>query len=175
MRMKKFRVILASCAALLLLAAAPVTQSRPGSFRQERPTHCGNSNAVLDGLAQKTPAEELLIVVARLGDGETRPDLNQRRLHNVRTYLTEFLPAGAGRRQPQTILLTQGEKVSGLGRVEFYVRGELIHRLPLKQNADLVVGTCYPEQPPCTLQSDQNFYPCRAGRRLRHKARGRLK
>ncbi|MCA1615302.1 MAG: hypothetical protein LC800_14600 [Acidobacteria bacterium] len=91
-----------------------------------------------------------LIIMARLGDGERRRELNYRRLHNVRLQLTNIsFPA-------DKIVAAEGERVSGLGRVEFYVRGEFIGALPVRRGADICVGCCGP---------DENFYPYRRDNR----------
>ncbi len=133
-------------------------------FEELGPAHCGDNIAVLDVLTQRTSPNKLIIVIAHLGDGETRPNLNQRRLHNVRTYWLEYLTAEGARRKPETVVLAEGERISGYGRLHFYVDGKLIGVLKLRRNADLLVGTCYPtpvERDPCTLKTDRNFYPCR--------------
>ncbi len=133
-------------------------------FEELGPAHCGDNIALLDVLTQRTLSEKLIIVIAHLGDGETRPNLNWRRLYNVHTYWAEYLTAEGARRKPETIVLAGGEKVKGYGRLEFYVDGKLIAVLKVRRNADLLVGTCYPdpeERDPCTLKSDRNFYPCR--------------
>jgi hypothetical protein len=111
--------------------------------------------------AQKSDPDVLFIVVSHLGDVEAKPNLNIRRLHNVRTYLTEFI-LRKYRRKPETIILAQGERVKGLGRIDFYVKGQLYETLEIRRNDDLIVGTCYPdpvERNPCTLDTDRNFYP----------------
>jgi len=91
-----------------------------------------------------------LIIVARLGNGERRRELNYRRLHNVRLQLTLIgVPS-------DKIVVAEGERVSGLGRVEFYVRGEFIGALPVRRAGDICVGCCGP---------DENFYPYRRANR----------
>jgi hypothetical protein len=148
----------------------PLAAHNLRDFADARPTNCAERDAVLDGITQKTPADKLLIVIARLGDGETRANLNQRRLHNVRDYWTEFLPAGY-RRQAETIILAEGQQVRGYGQLEFYVEGNLVWVTKLPNNADLQVGECYPPDDsyirnhrfnPCEVKSNKIFYPCRA-------------
>jgi hypothetical protein len=101
----------------------------------------------------------LLIVIARMGEKEARANLNRRRLHNVRTFWTEF----RNKRKPETIILAEGERVKDYGRLEVYAGGKLATILKLKRDSDLIVGNCYPdplEAPFCSVQSNQNFYPC---------------
>jgi hypothetical protein len=125
------------------------------------PARCHDYNAILDVTAQNTPHDKLIIVIARLGDGETRSNLNWRRLHNVRTYWTEYY---LDKRKQDMIVLAVGERVQGHGRVELYVGGKLIAMLKLRRNADLVIGECYttPEGTPfCDDEMNRGFYPCR--------------
>jgi hypothetical protein len=135
---------------------------RSESKMQDRPTGCEYNTAILDSLAQKTQLDQLIIVIAHLGSNETKPNLNNCRLHNVRTYLTEFLTDPSVRRKPETIVLAQGERVPGLGRIEFYVNGRLVDVLKIRTNADLSVANCGREPPenPCP-HSMRNFYPCK--------------
>ncbi len=131
-------------------------------FDQELPTGCELNVAILDGLAQRAEAGDLIIVIARLGHEETRPNLNRRRLHNVRTYLTEILTDERVKRKPETIVLAEGERSPGNGRIELYLKGKLFDVLRVRRNADLVVGYCALEPPerPCPPE-EKNLYPCR--------------
>jgi hypothetical protein len=151
-------------AILILFPAGSTTGTKGQSLNagEGRPTNCAHSITVLDVLAQNTPKDELIIVVARLGDGEIRRELNHRRLHNVRHYLTKFLTHESVRRSPETVLVAEGERVKGYGRVEFYVGGKLFDRLYIMTGGDLVVS-CYDSDPvgSCTGEGDREFYPCR--------------
>ncbi len=144
-----------------------------------RPTSCAVRSAVIDGIRYNALADELIIIIARSGDGEMRADLGRRRLHNVRAYWTEFLPAGS-RRRPETIVLAEGERVRGFGRLEFYTGGKLIEVIRLKRNADLFTGECYPPDDsyirnnrfnPCEVRSNRIFYPCRDAKPRQRKRR----
>jgi hypothetical protein len=129
---------------------------------QDRPTGCEYNTAILDGLAQNTKPNELIIVIARLGPKDTKPNLNNRRLHNVRTYLTEFLTDSSVRRRPETIVLAQGERGHDYGSVEFYISGKLVDTLKIRGNADLSVANCGWEPPenPCP-PAMRDLYPCK--------------
>jgi hypothetical protein len=165
--MKHFIITLISVS-LVLLSFNMRTLTRWSSaassevIMQDEPTGCEYNSAALDVLAQKSRLADLIIVIARLGSNETRPNLNSRRLHNVRTYLTEFLTDPSVRRSSETIVLAQGERVLGFGRVEFYVNGKLVSTLTLRTNADLTAANCGIEPPesPCP-SSMKNFYPCK--------------
>ncbi len=81
--------------------------------------------------------DDLIIVIARLGKGDRSREVNRRRLHNVKTYLVEFLG-----RPPKTIVLAEGERKNGLGSIDLYVRGKLADTLELGAGEDLLVGSC---------------------------------
>ena len=139
-------------------------------FADAKPPGCDYRDFVLDGIIQKTPADELIIVIARPGDGDTRPNLSRRRLYNVRAYWTQFLKAEGAKRKPETVVLAEGEKVKGYGQLEFYVGGKLVEVLKLARNSDLWVGMCYPPDDsyirnhnfdPCRVAENKVFYPCR--------------
>jgi hypothetical protein len=132
------------------------------STTQAGPTGCEYNTAVLDGVTQQTGPDELIIVIARLGPKDTKPNLNNRRLHNVRSYLSEFLTDSRVRRRPETLVLAQGERAPDFGSVEFYVEGKLFHTLKLRPNADLSIANCGWEPPenPCPRQM-RNLYPCK--------------
>ena len=78
---------------LVIGSAAVAAQEKPqmGS----KPSNCEENISILGAATQAVDKEGLLIVIARLGDGEQNPELNRRRLHNVRTYLSQstFMPA----------------------------------------------------------------------------------
>lgn len=148
---------------ILNVASAPESRAiRSESVQQDRHTGCEYNTAVLDGLAQKTKLDELIIVLAYQGRSETRSNLNHRRLSNVRVFFTEYLTDPTVRRKPQMIVLAQGEQTEGLGRVEFYVGGKLVDTLKLSPNADLSVGSCgwEPPEDPCPPLM-RNLYPCK--------------
>ena len=150
----------------LSLTAVAFTQRpiavRSESITEDRPTGCEYNTAILDNFAQKTKLDELIIVIAHLGSNETNPNLNNRRLHNVRVYLTKFLTDPSVRRKPETIVLAQGERVHDFGRIDFYVNGKLVDTLKIRTNADLSVANCGREPPesPCP-PSMRDFYPCK--------------
>src|SRR5262249_54392719 len=120
--------------------------------------------STLSAAHQAAGDEGLIIIIARLGDGEYNRELNRRRLHNTRVYLTEF----DWHRKPETVVTAEGDRVQGYGRVELYVRGKLYRVLPVKRNRDLLVGSCEPndERP---VSAEHNLYPY-LDRKLRKNA-----
>ncbi len=84
-----------------------------------------DSKANIALLAQGVSEGEGIILIARLGDGESSRSLSRRRLQVVRDYL----PVNPGlNRQPipdENIITAYGKRVRGRGRIEAYVRGKL--------------------------------------------------
>jgi len=116
--------------------------------------NCEQNNFALNFLNSAAPKDGLIIAIARLGDGETQNKFNWRRLHNIKVYLTKF----GLNRNPETLILAQGERVKGYGRIEVYLEGKLVDILATKQNQDLLVGSCEPDdiRP---VEAEKNFYP----------------
>jgi hypothetical protein len=104
------------------------------------PYSCESNIQMLNTLHQMAGEKGFVIVIARLGDGERSREFNRRRLHNVRAYLElEW------KRDPKTIVLGEGERVRGYGRVEIYVLGGFSQALTVRTNRDLAVGSCEPD------------------------------
>jgi hypothetical protein len=144
----------------LLLAGFPpsIAQNRSQSNNAESSqpilTSCEENIALLSTSHEAAGEYGFIIAIARLGTGERRRELNSRRLHNVRVYLTEF----DWHRAAKTVITAEGERVTGLGRVELYVGGKLVGVLGIKRNRDLLVGSCEPDdiRP---VKAESNLYP----------------
>jgi hypothetical protein len=72
-----------------------------------------------------------IIVVGRLGAGERSRALNWRRLRTVRSYLS------VDKKLASVIILAEGERVAGLGQVEFYVSGKLVATMTVARNRNI--------------------------------------
>lgn len=150
----------------LILCSSFVTgQQKIDKYWEEGPSQCQFNSAFLDGISQDVGHDQMAVVVAHLGKDETNIRLNQRRLHNVLVFWTEFSP----RLKPQDIKLVEGERVEGYGRLEFFVGNKLDGVLKIKHDADLFVGACYPPDDSyikkhvydaCRVKSEKRFYPC---------------
>jgi hypothetical protein len=158
-----------SCCIVVSGQTPPLEPINLADFVNRKPEPCESRSAAMDGITQKTSTNEAVIVIARLGVGETKPNLNWRRLENVRAYWTQALPPEA-RRKSETIILAAGERVIGYGRLEFYVAGKLVWLINTPRNADLDFGDCIaPDDSyirnrvydPCWVKSHRIFYPCR--------------
>src|SRR5437588_805282 len=126
---------------LTLAADSTRTQGRAGqntvryAQTDPKPTNCENHIAVLQAANHDAGKDGLIILIARLGNGDNKPDLNRHRLHSARAYLTDYLSV----RPRNTIVIAEGEKVEGYGRIEIYIGGKLYYVLAVKANADLSV------------------------------------
>lgn len=115
---------------------------------------CEENISALSNAHHLAGEDGTIIAIARLGDGERNRELNSRRLHNVRMYLTEF----DWHRPPQTLITAEGKSLKGYGRVELYVRGVLFAVLQVKRNQDLLVGSCEPDNMR-PVKAERNLYP----------------
>lgn len=102
----------------------------------EWPVECEGAAARLDFAVIDTKKLEgaYLIIIARLGTGETSSRLNLVRLAVAEEYVLR-------RGSDLKYVLAQGTRVKGLGRLELYVGGKLKEILPLEKNAK---GYCLP-------------------------------
>jgi hypothetical protein len=137
---------------MLLVATVVRAQETTGPLASKgwgiptSPLNCEMNFQNLEYVSKLTQQQTtgFLIIVARVGNLETQKDLNKRRLYNVRLKLS-LIGVPANR-----IIVAEGERVRGFGRIEFYLRGELIGALPVPNARDICVGCCDPED---------RFYP----------------
>lgn len=145
----------------LALAFTPLIQSNllQGPRIEVRPTNCETHIAILDIAEQNAGRNELIIMIGRLGGGERSRELNRRRLHSARAYLTKY----RGVRSPGSIIIAEGERVAGYGRIELYIGGKLHSAFAVRQNAELSVGSCEPPELDDARQRElrKKLYPWR--------------
>jgi hypothetical protein len=99
-------------------------------------TRCQRNTINIFGMGSSLYREtKKIFVIARLGDGETSTHLNRRRLDDVKT---EF----GNHWNPDKIILAEGEKVKGLGRVEFYREADLSFVSLIPRNGDICSLCC---------------------------------
>lgn len=135
----KLKILFAAVLYLTLASGAFAQKQADESWRLQTPDNCEGNSRRLDSIRNKAQAggeRQVIIAIARLGKGERTPELNRRRLHTVRSYLT------AMRLPTQKLVTAEGERVSGYGRVEIYVGGELADVLAAAPCEDLLVGMC---------------------------------
>lgn len=87
---------------------------------------------VRDLIKSEVDEKSVLILIARLGDGEKRLDLNRRRLMNVR----EGLKMTLGVVKP--IVIAEGERTNGFGRVEVYSGGRFVGALVARKSSHVI-------------------------------------
>jgi hypothetical protein len=90
---------------------------------------------MLDLVAQRAGQEGFIIIIARLGTKETSRKLNRERMQLLADYLGNTRGVPKGR-----IVLAEGERVRGLGRVEIYLSGRLFTVFTINRNKDLARG-----------------------------------
>jgi hypothetical protein len=152
---------------LLLLIAIPTTaQEQPERVEfKEINTQLLNcetnlllQDIVVSAALQQTKQNGVLIVIARSGSGEDSRELMRRRIYNVRQYFKE-----RGRRlAPEKVVIAEGERVKGNGRLEYYLGGKLLQQLLFPRNHFICHSCCgpdegyYPEKEDYESQKNQN-------------------
>jgi hypothetical protein len=120
------RAILLSHLAIICIICVESDLAAQSKVRgnQPKPNNCEEAQLYLDNSATEASKDEEgnVIAIARLGNDELSPSLNQRRLEFVRSYLIN-------QRFFNRIVIASGERVQGSGRVELYVGGKLLYVL----------------------------------------------
>lgn len=136
---------------LMALWLIPVCAGQGGESARPvvgRDNHCEENRSFFDYIHVEA-GNEPLIIIARLGEREQGRALNWRRLHNIREYFTYF------REIPeQNIIVAEGEPIKGRGRVEVYLRGQLVAVFIVGPNQDL-------SGVECEAVKNIRFYPWR--------------
>jgi len=158
--------VLINVTLLVALASTPAAQqSSTVSSTTERPGNCNSNSAQLDRVRNEAlPGIEkgaVIIVIGRLGKGETSTELNRRRLYSVQAYLSKR--AGLPER---AIIVGEGARGNGYGRVELYVGGKLLNVLLAKHNRLLCVECCGIDENNYLYRPDKKTRP-RGGMKLR--------
>jgi hypothetical protein len=97
---------------------------------------CETTKAEFDAIAQvANERESNVIIIARLGAGERMRSLNLLRLGKVRDWLLIVRGYSQDR-----IVIAEGERVSGLGQVEVYIRGKLFIAYRMRRNKEFFKG-----------------------------------
>ncbi len=105
-------------------------------------------DGVINAATKQTNLGGVLIVLARLGNGENSHELIRRRLYNARQFIKER----GGRLASEKIVVAEGEPVKGYGRLEYYIGGELYQQLLFRKNR-YICQSC------CGDSFDKRFYP----------------
>ena len=102
----------------------------------DKPLNCEMTLQLMEDVRDLIGAESgergVLILIARLSSGEKSRTLNRRRLLNVR----EGLQGTLGIIEP--IVIAEGERVNGFGRVEVYSGGKFAGALLARKNSHVI-------------------------------------
>ena len=136
----------------------PVYQEPEQSFLLERTQNGRNpfttkgdagdeTSSILDMIiSQARRSEGVVIIISRLGEGEISETLHRRRLHNAWVRLVCYstpIPR-------EKVVTAMGDRVKGLGQVEFYYQGRLVYIAKLFKEQDFSVDCC---------GQDSRYYP----------------
>ena len=151
------RQLLLSIYLMLVTYTAPVVNATTGPPQSPRPffsndNNCESNKSLWDSVAIDAN-DDLIILIARAGDGEAARRVNRRRLHNIYTYLTYIRGIPKER-----VVKAEGERVSGRGRIDVYLRGEMHMVFTVGRNEDLAGGEC-------ELPTSPLYYPMEKRRR----------
>lgn len=123
---KLFICFIINLAAIFTLGQENV-QIRPS----EVPANCEISQRKLDTL-HELAGNGNIIIISRLGRNESSEILNEIRLNAIRNYLIR-----AWGHSSEKIILARGEKVVGLGRLDFYINGNLIDTIVARKKKNI--------------------------------------
>ena len=135
-------------AAILLIISAPtlVAHAQTAQTPQIYGEPDGLTGADCEGImmrldfiaiaAEESGKDQTIIIIAHLGNGESSRALAGGRLRQVADYLNRLVSR-------DRIITAEGDRVRGLGHLEFYVGGKLHSVFKIRRNRDLVKG-CVP-------------------------------
>jgi hypothetical protein len=154
-----FTLITSLCS--IEVAAQGKTEYLFGKPIREITSSCERNSQQLDILMQNYSKDDLIIIISHTGEKENKNNIGMRRLHNAKTYLIES--SGIFKRMPDSIITGVGERVSGKGFLDFYVKGELALRIHQGLNTDLYFPPCVilPPDKACSTSYEKLFYPCK--------------
>lgn len=154
-----------SVAFIFILAVSVVAQSDLPIY--DKPVNCETGLVVQDLVVNRVlDAQDgsVLIVLVHAGAGEKSRRLMRRRIANVRQY---FKSRGS-RITSDRVIVAEGARVPGLGRIDYYLSGKLYARLVFNKDQFICHSCCGP---------DEDYYPDKAARlsRQQHKPNARQK
>ena len=129
---RKIPRLLAVITTLFALLGPAFAQTSPSSQPiQVNGDNNQDSKAQLSLLGHTIVSDEVVVLIARLGIGETNRKLNRRRLNVLRSYINVTRVTPIPR---QNIVTAEGEDFHGPGRIEVYLRGKLFMIFTLGRN-----------------------------------------
>lgn len=152
---------------LLFIPNFVVAQERPliNNELQNCETGLAYQDAITNEALEKTRGSGVLIVIARLGDGENSRELIRRRMYNVHLSFKEY----NNRIAPEKVIVAEGERVKGYGRLEYYLGGELYEQLLFRKNGYICHSCCGPDE---RYYPDKEIYERQQKQKQKRKRRG---
>jgi len=149
--------------AFLLLLISTSVWAQPQNSNEKLLT-CDDAVARQDMIVSVALAElkanSYLIVIVRPGAHEKSKKLESERLFNVQQYFRL-----RGRRiDSDKVIIATGLRTEGLGRLDFYLHGQLTDSLPYPRNGFLCHACCGP---------DTDFYPDKSRTKQKMKVEAR--
>ena len=100
--------------------------------------NCDTIKANFDLIAHTAGEGATIIVIGRLGRGESSRELVRRRLVDLQQFV--YMTRGISK---ERIITAEGERVRGQGQVDVYINGKLFIVFRLKRNKDFLTN-CEP-------------------------------
>jgi len=131
------------CLSYAVLSYSALAQNPPSETQIVRAdaNACELNNLYIDYFAQDARSSgERVFVIARLGRGETSRTINRDHLGYARFMLTNKDV------RPERLVIAEGERVAGEGRVEFYL-GSRLYLVSLAKRNEMVCLMCCNDRP----------------------------
>ncbi len=122
---------------LLLLSVASYGQIRERSLGDNCEEMAAKVDALVIRFSNNWVEGDVLIFVGHLGSKERSRALSQRRLTTIATSLER-----RGLAADRAVLLVNGDRVPGLGRIDAYVKGQFSEQFFFTKNRSGQVGNC---------------------------------
>lgn len=128
--MFKYKIIIFICVGLVITSNL---FAQKNSFAKETPSDCEYVRHALDESLIRTSKNENsnVIFIFRLGKDENSKKILAQRVKTVKSHLKFRVP------NFNRFVIAEGEKNSGLGKLEIYVEGRLVWELYAKKNLDI--------------------------------------
>ena len=114
--------------------SSPVKENRPGG--------CESNDLVLEGASHEAGTDTTVVLIAFMGEKDTKKSIMRRRLYTAKAYLVEYLK----RRPAKSVVTGESREDFGFryGGVMIFVKGKRYGILSTNRNADLPLGGCDP-------------------------------
>ena len=128
---------------IFCLVISAQTKQVPIIVEPQQTGNCDYLLSILDAFASRIPTKKRIILVSFQGDNEPGAVHVRKRLRDLVSHFTNYYKDKSRSRTSDRFLLTIGIDKSPVGKVDFYVDGELELRLLFRRNADPSLPPCY--------------------------------